>query len=116
MRLRRFRDAVSRGGLLPPAAPLGRRAVGDGRVAVKRQPQRLQAIGVVAGIPVPVAGGNHREEPGVLVLIHAPVVLLVDASKKFQPVIKMWAGKLPRAAEVLAVLKPHEDQSGSPKP
>ncbi|MBW2091148.1 MAG: hypothetical protein JRI34_03365 [Deltaproteobacteria bacterium] len=39
-----------------------------------------------------------------------PVVLVVDGSQRFQPVIKLWSGKVPKAEEVLAVLKQSEEQ------
>ena len=73
-------------------------------------------VNVVPPYDIMLADGMAEAAFWEVLFEPAPVVLLVDASKKFQPVIKMWAGKLPRAAEVLAVLKPHEDQSGSPKP
>ncbi|MBW2061580.1 MAG: hypothetical protein JRI95_08475 [Deltaproteobacteria bacterium] len=38
-----------------------------------------------------------------------PVVLVVDESQRFQPVVKLWSGKAPKAKEVLAILKQNED-------
>ncbi|MBW1709022.1 MAG: hypothetical protein JRJ73_03955 [Deltaproteobacteria bacterium] len=69
-----------------------------------------RGVNVVPPYDVMLADGIAEAAYWEVFFEPVPIILIVDESLGYQPVIKMWSGKLPKVEDVLEVLKQHEDQ------